>query len=125
MRKLALLLALIAAFSAVWAAPALGTPPEALTISVSRPGDVWSASGAFSDSGTFADDQIFFTRTLTLHGFRTFTSSAGTFTARGDVRILPTETPGVFDVTGRWAVVAGTGAYADLHAAGMITETFN
>lgn len=125
MRRLALLLGLIAAFIVVWTAPAPAAPPETLTISVSRPTDVWSASGAVSDSGTFADDELIFTRTLTLHGFRTYTGSAGTFTARADVRILPTDTPGIFDVTWRWAVVAGTGAYADLHGGGTISERFD
>jgi hypothetical protein len=125
MRKLALLLGLIATASVVWAAPAPATEPQALVIRVSRPADVWSASGAFADSGGFVDAQVVLTPSLTYHAFRTLTGSAGTFTVRGDVRIVPTDTPGVFDVVGHWTVISGTGAYEDLHGAGTISETFN
>lgn len=125
MRKLALVLGLIAAASVVWAAPAQATEPQSVTVTVSRPADVWSASGAFADAGSFADDRVVLTRSLTYHAFRTLTGSAGTFTVRGDVRIVPTDTPGVFDVVGRWTVISGTGAYGTLHGGGTISETFN
>jgi hypothetical protein len=125
MRRLALLLSLTAAASLVWASPAPATEPQPLTISVSRPADVWSASGAFADSGSFVDSRVVFTSSLTYHAFRTFTGAAGTFRVRGDVRIVPTDTPGVFDVVGHWTIISGTGGYGNLHGGGRVSETFN
>lgn len=124
MHRTLLLVGLSAAIVAVWAPSAASTPPDDVTIQVSRLGNTWSASGTLSDSGTFADDRFLITDSLTVHGFRTFTGSAGTFTARFDARILATNTPGVFSVSGRWAVIAGTGAYERLHGSGTILETF-
>lgn len=106
-------------------ATARATAPEVVTIEVERPAEVWSASGAIADAGTFADERIVFTGSFTLHGFRTFIGSDGTFTARADVRIVPTAQPGIFGVTGVWAVVAGTGGYRDLRGRGTIAETFD
>jgi hypothetical protein len=56
---------------------------------------------------------------------RTFTDADGTFTARGDVRIVSTGDPAVFEVVGRWAIVSTTGADAGLHGAGSIREVFD
>jgi hypothetical protein len=86
-------------------------------------GEFWSASGAFTDSGTLADTPQHFTQTGTYHFLRTYTSSAGTFDTRGDAKITPTSTDGVFAVTGYWTVISGTGSYSDLHGGGTISET--
>ncbi len=128
MPRIALLITLGTSVLIVAAVPALATTPQALTIAVDRgaAGDFWSASGAFTDSGTLADSpQGPPTRTGTYHVFRTYSSSNGTFEARADVKITPTATPGVFDVSGYWTIVSGTDAYANLHGTGTLTETFD
>jgi len=124
MRKGALLLVLMAGVAGVGIQSAGATTPEPLSLNVSRLGSVWSASGAFADSGTFADSTFFVTDSSTVHGFRIFTGSGGTFTARFDARIVPTGVPGVLAVDGHWRVIAGTGSYHDLHGGGTIAETF-
>jgi hypothetical protein len=127
MARAVLLLSVAAVVLAL--APAVGSAsaPEPLTLSTDRgaAGDFWSASGAFSDSGTLADTPQKFTRTGTYHVLRTYTSSAGSFNTRADVKIVPTSTEGVFSVTGYWTVIGGTGAYADLHGTGTVSETFD
>jgi hypothetical protein len=117
----------VSAIAATAAASAVGSAPEPLSLSVNRSfaGEFWSASGAFTDSGTLADTPQHFTRTGTYHFLRTYTSSAGTFDTRGDAKITPTSTPGVFAVSGYWTVISGTGAYSDLHGTGTISETFD
>ena len=107
--------------------PAQASTPAPLTISVHRDGgDTWSASGAFSDSGSFVEDPSFFAgQSLTFHVVRTFIGAEGTFSARGDVRITTTDDPNVLAVKGAWAVLRGTGAYENLHGAGTIAESFD
>jgi hypothetical protein len=102
--------------------------PEPVAISVVRDanGDLWSSSGAFTDSGSLVDERSFFAgSSSTFHTFRTYQGTDGAFVTRADVRILPSSDPDVLLVTGRWAVVSGTGAYANLHGAGTVNETFN
>jgi hypothetical protein len=120
-----LLVLLVAAITAP--ATALASTPDPVSIAIDRgaAGDLWSASGAFSDSGTLSDAPQQFTRTGTYHVFRTYVGSEGTFQARADVKIIPTATPGVFSVLGHWTVIAGTGAYATLHGTGTLTESFD
>jgi hypothetical protein len=128
MRRITLLIMFATAVLAVAAFPAFATTPEALTITVNRgaAGDFWSASGAFADSGTLADNPRHPpTRTGTYHVVRTYSGSNGTFEVRADVKILPTATPGVFEVTGYWTIISGTGGYANLHGTGTLTETFD
>jgi hypothetical protein len=127
MLRPALLLILGVAVAAVMASVAPAAVPQAVTINVNRgaAGDFWSSSGAFTDAGTLADSPQKFTRTGTYHVSRTYTGSNGTFEVRADVKIVPTATPGVFAVSGYWTIIAGTGAYANLHGTGMLTETFD
>jgi hypothetical protein len=128
MRRIALLIALTTSVLTVAAVPALATAPQALTIAVDRggAGDFWSASGAFTDSGMLADSpQRPPTRTGTYHVVRTYSGSGGTFDVRADVKITATATPGVFDVSGYWTIISGTGTYANLHGTGTLTETFD
>ena len=122
-----ILLMLGLAIAAVMTSVAPAIPPQAVTINVNRDaaGDFWSASGAFSDSGTLADAPQSFTRTGTYHVFRTYSGSSGTFVTRADVKIVPTTTPGVFAVTGYWTVISGTDGYATLHGTGTLSETFD
>jgi hypothetical protein len=127
MLRPALLLILGVAVAAVMASVAPAAVPQAVTINVDRgaAGDFWSSSGAFTDAGTLADAPQKFTRTGTYHVLRTYSGSDGTFEARADVKILPSATPGVFDVTGYWTILSGTGAYANLHGTGTLSETFD
>jgi hypothetical protein len=123
----ALLLILGVAVAAVMASVAPAIRPQAVTISVNRSGvgDLWSATGAFTDSGTLVDSPQKFTRTGTYHVLRTYSGSDGTFLARADVKIVPTATSGVFAVTGYWTIISGTDAYANLQGTGTLSETFD
>ena len=84
----------------------------------------WSASGGINDSGTLTESADFRAGHHQLHVVRVMTGSKGTITMIIDVSL----TRG----TGPWAVIAGTGAYAQLHgqgtdlgvaADGVVTET--
>ena len=102
--------------------------PSVVSIHVVRDagGDRWSSDGAFVDSGVFVDDPgVFAGSSSTYHVWRVFTGDDGTFVARGDVLVRPTDDPAIFQVSGRWAVVEGTGAYQSLHGAGSIAEVFD
>jgi hypothetical protein len=123
-----ILLTVALAAVAIGAPSARASTTQALVLSTLRSdaGDTWRASGAFEDAGSFSDDPGFFAgRSSTFHVFRTFTGAGGTFTVRGDVRIVPTSDPLRLDVTGRWAVVTGTGEYEALHGGGQITEVID
>src|SRR3990172_1575271 len=99
---------LVLALVAIAPGSASATPSQALMIEVERPADLWSASGAITDSGTFADSRVIFNRGFTYHAFRTFTGPVGTFVARADVRIVPTGQPRIFNVTRRWTAICST-----------------
>ena len=93
----------------------------------------WSASGGISDSGTLAENPVNFVGNGELHIVRAVTGSLGTFTLRIDSKAVSQEPNGNVDFTGHWVVIAGTGAYADLHGqgtrnavvdtSGVVTET--
>jgi hypothetical protein len=92
----------------------------------------WSASGGISDSGTLAETTVIFADGGQIHIVRDVTGSQGTFTLRIDSTLTGVEPNGDRDFTGYWAVIAGTGAYADLHghgtrsavnSNGVVTET--
>ena len=92
----------------------------------------WSASGGISDSGTLAETSVNFVGNGQLHIVRDVTGSQGTFTLRIDSTVVAVEPNGNVDFTGNWLVIAGTGAYADLHGQGtrsavadhgVVTET--
>lgn len=127
MRKLALPITVVTLLFAFVPSFASASTPEPVTITANRSpaGDFWSASGAFTDSGTLADAHPILTRSGTFHIFRTWSGSSGTFTTRANVKIIPTDNPDVFAVIGRWAVTSGTAAYATLHGTGTLTESFN
>jgi hypothetical protein len=108
------------------ASPSSATTPTSVTISTVRSdaGDSWSATGAITDSGRFVDPVEFFAgSSSSFHATRIYQGSQGTFTVQAAVLIQPSSDPEVgFVVTGRWAVISGTGAYADLHGTGGIHE---
>ena len=70
----------------------------------------WSASGGINDSGTLTESTDFRVGHHQLHVVRVMTGSKGTITMVIDVSL----TRGI----GPWAVIAGTGAYAQLHGQG-------
>jgi hypothetical protein len=82
----------------------------------------WSASGGISDSGTLVEPSVKFAGNPgVLHIVREVTGSQGTFTLRIDSPVVAVEPNGNVDFTGIWVVIAGTGAYADLHGQGTRT----
>jgi hypothetical protein len=129
MRRTALLVVLAAGVVAASSSAASATAPQPVTINVTRgpAGDFWSASGAFTDSGTMTDTPTPSapTRIGTYHVFRTWIGADGTWTARADVKIVATGEPGVFDVAGTWVAISGTGEYAALHGSGTAHEVFD
>lgn len=107
---------------------AAASVPTAITIHVLRDaqGNAWWSEGALADAGVFHDNPGFFAgQSSTYHVVRTFRGEDGTLRMRGDVRIVPTAAPGVFDVVGRWAVLSGTRDYSAVHGAGEIAEVFD
>jgi hypothetical protein len=92
----------------------------------------WSASGGISDSGTLIEPSVNFVGNGELHIVRDVTGSQGTFTLRIDSKVVAIEPDGSDVFTGHWVVLAGTGAYMDLHGQGtrsavvtngVVTET--
>jgi len=79
----------------------------------------WSASGGISDSGTLVEPTVNFVGNGELHIVRDVTGSRGTFTLRIDSKVVAVEPDGSDAFSGHWVVIAGTGAYADLHGQGM------
>ena len=124
---------------------AAGTPAAASTsVSVTIQSTVmiglhtgmWSASGGISDSGTLTEPTNFRVGVGAggfgqVHLVRVMTGSLGTITLVEDVS-LTLEPDGGIQSTGQWAVIGGTGAYADLRGQGtssavvvrgVVTET--
>jgi hypothetical protein len=127
-RKVAVFAVMVVAFAALEGSASASDVPRPISISVHRDasGDVWASAGAIVDAGTMQDTSAFTAgSSSTYHTFRTFTGADGTFTARADVTLTATADPSVIDVTGRWAVTSGTGAYLGLHGAGRVHESFD
>ena len=96
----------------------------------------WSASGGISDSGALTQPVDFRVGVGAggfgqVHLVRVMTGSNGTITVVED-NSLTREPDGSIQSTGQWAVIGGTGAYADLHGQGtssavvvrgVVTET--
>jgi hypothetical protein len=73
----------------------------------------WSASGGINDSGTLVQPVDFRVgQGRVVHLVRVMTGSKGTITLVEDNLLGPTVG------TGHWAIIAGTGAYAQLHGDG-------
>ena len=131
MRRMSLIFGITASVlgALLWAAvPASASSvPSPVTIDTLRSAtDTWSASGAIVDSGAFIDSTEFFAgSSSTFHAVRVFLGEDGTFTAVGNVRILPSTDPDIaFFVVGRWSVTHGSGEYVDLHGGGSINEEY-
>ena len=103
-------------------APVGATAPEPLTITanLAMTGEN-SAAGAFEISGLFEDDgsasQVYFLAGKTTHGVKTLESEAGSITIKYQAQVTWTSaTTGYAE--GRFTIVSGTGAYANLHGVG-------
>ena len=88
----------------------------------------FSASGAFSDSGTFANTRIVFSAVGAptfgvTHLTALFEGSLGTFTLSANIKETLTADPNVLADNGTWVIVDGTGAYTKLHGQGEVTGT--
>ena len=96
----------------------------------------WSASGGINDSGNLTEPTNFRVGVGAggvghVHLVRVMTGSKGTITLVEDVS-LTLEPDGSIQSTGQWAVIGGTGAYAELRGQGtssavairgVVTET--
>jgi hypothetical protein len=79
----------------------------------------WSAAGGINDSGTAVEPTVDLVGNGQLHIVRDVTGSQGTFTLRLDSTLVAVEPDGSHVFSGQWVVIAGTGAYADLHGQGI------
>jgi hypothetical protein len=135
MRRSSIIFAVTVIVFAAAALPAEATPPAPVTFQAdptpvaifSAGGGVtgiaegdFTASGTISDTGQVHDE--FRIVDGTLHILRWLTGRLGTITMRIEARfVLVTATSET--VEGRWAIIAGTGAYTALHGTGSFTAT--
>jgi hypothetical protein len=113
----------VGALALVAAAPSGATTPDAIRIDlrgvVTGPDSfqgTFVASGVVSDSGTYAGTFRF--AGSTLHVTKTLVGTKGTITLKTESVVVTTSPTMLSFKAGSWAVVSGTGAYADLHAIG-------
>jgi hypothetical protein len=109
---------------------AVAAPRATITIETTRqgPAGTFEASGAFADAGSFAVQGPVFGGPgpgafVNVHATETFTGADGAFTIVRNVRVTWGDDPTTRTITGTWAVISGTGAYEDLHAAGTLSGT--
>jgi len=117
-----------------FAASTSASAAQQVTIQTAKqPGPVsgtFSASGAFVDTGAINNLGIGFsaigapTFGIT-HVTVVFTGDEGTFTLKAQIKETLTSDPNVLTDSGTWTIIAGTGAYADLHGHGRVTGTVN
>ena len=113
----------VGALALAAAAPSAATAPEPIRIDLSGvvtgPDSfqgTFVASGVVSDSGTYGGTFRF--AGSTLHVMKTLIGTKGTITLKTDAVVVTTSPTTIGFRAGSWAVVSGTGAYADLHAVG-------
>lgn len=113
-------------------AAATATTAQAVTITTAKPfGPVpgtFEATGAFTDSGTFANTRFAFgalgaPTLVSIHVTQVFHGTQGSFTLRADIKVTLTQDPLVLVDSGTWAVIDGTGAYKTLRGRGTVTGT--
>ena len=109
---------------------AQASPREGVRIDTIRqgPSGVFESSGEIVDSGTFTVRKAVFGgpgpgNFVIVHATETFSGTAGTFTVTRTVRVTWGSDPSVRSIDGNWVVIAGTGAYDDLHGQGRISGT--
>jgi hypothetical protein len=130
-------LLVVGVISLALAAPTLASQPDTVAISTEGAAvgntqvGTFMATGAIVDDGTYAFDTDAH-KAFAFAGFGAptfgiarslefFAGQDGTFTLQNVVKFSLTDSIGVFVVEGTWAVVSGTGDYADLRGQGTIT----
>ena len=131
-KRLAVTLAVIATFAVAFAASTPASGSQDVTIQTSKaPGPVsgtFAATGAFVDSGAINNLKISFSALGApdfgiTHATILFTGAEGTFTMKAQIKETLTSDPNVLTDSGTWTIIAGTGAYADLHGQGTVVGT--
>lgn len=90
----------------------------------------WSASGAISDNGNWADDKVLWAAVRspvvgTLHDTFTLNGNKGSITIGFNGLLKPTVDPDVFMIEGSWHILAGTDSYEDIVGEGKGTVMIN
>jgi hypothetical protein len=107
-------------------------PAQALTITTAKPfGPVpgtFEATGAFTDSGPFANTRFVFGALgaptfVSTHAVHVFQGTQGSITIRADIKETLTQDPMVLVDSGTWAIIDGTGIYETLRGRGTVTGT--
>jgi hypothetical protein len=129
------LLALVVLLWSLGVVPIAGaTPPQALSITATKPTGqfpgTWSASGVIADAGTFHTLDIHFSAAgapdfQITHVTFEFDSPRGTFSLEAQIKETLTADPNILTDEGNWVIRDGTGAYAGLHGQGGIVGTVN
>jgi hypothetical protein len=131
-KRLAVTLAVIATFAVAFAASTSASGSQDVTIQTSKaPGPVagtFAATGAFVDTGAIGNLKIGFSALGApdfgiTHVTILFTGDEGTFTMKAQIKETLTSDPNVLTDSGTWTIIAGTGAYADLHGEGKVVGT--
>ena len=120
--SISMVVAILAGLLMLLPVPAAASPPEDVTFefygNLVTGESTFSASGAVTDSGTYEETRLNFADG-TAHGTVTTTSDAGTITFKWQARIT-SETATHRTLEGRWTIVSGSGAYANLHGEGTV-----
>lgn len=110
------------------ASTAVATTPQPVTFSsqivVGPFTGTWSSTGALTDSGTLIEPVVNFVGNGELHIERVLTGSNGTITIRIQSKVTG-RGGGITTFDGYWAIVSGTGSYANLHGQGERAATFD
>ncbi len=114
--SVAITLLLIAICTTSWVSPKHNSAPRAIAISTAFPSGAFpdligpfSTTGALQISGTVTMHVDVIANGARLHCLLVFTAPDGTFTV--NMHCLPPN--------GRWEIVSGTGAYANLRGTGL------
>lgn len=128
----ATLLVTLIAFSPTAVPVAAATEAQAVTITTEKafgpvPG-TFEATGAFTDSGTFANTSFVFgalgaPKFVSIHVVQVFQGTQGSITLRADIKETLTQDPLVLVDSGTWVVIHGTGAYETAHGRGTVIGT--
>lgn len=125
MHRIALALVIGVAALAVLPAAA-GSAPQDVTIVIQQHftgpdtlAGTFVASGAIADSGSYVE--TFRLAGRTVHGVKTLTGRDGTITLQSQGVLVPTGETTAEIVHGRWVILSGAGAYAELQGEGDVS----
>jgi hypothetical protein len=132
LKRFLVTLAVITTSAIAFAASTSASGSQQVTIETSKPpgpvSGIFSTTGAFVDDGAINNLSIGFsaigapTFGIT-HVTILFTGDDGTFTLKAQIKETLTSDPEVLTDSGTWTIIAGAGAYADLHGQGTVTGT--